>query len=219
MIHIKLFEKYIKESKVYHLNDVINYFAKIYNKEKGYLNKSVYINNNIGTGKYISIAENPVDNFGYTIVGDLQLEKFIRNAKGDGDSSSLYMRALTDKVNEKYGNSEVINVAIDGNTKLDISKNTGAYGSKMFNPIDDKQIVRMMDKETIINEDTLIVDRNGKIKTSTKGDSWTIQYKESNDYIFTQFHSGWNVIMKENDFISKFMKDSEFLLYVNKYNI
>ena len=170
MKHIKLFEKYITEvPKI--INDGIINFAKIYNKEKGYSNKSIFYNNNIGPGKYVSIAENPVDNFGYIIVGDLQLENFIRNAKDDGLCDTLYMRSLTNKVNKKYGSSNVINVAIDGNPKLDITKNTNTIWDKMFNPIDDKQIVRMMDKETIINEDTLIVDRNGKIKTSAKGDS------------------------------------------------
>jgi hypothetical protein len=214
---IKKYLKYIKESSIISKidNDIIT-FAKLYNKENGYSNKSVYYSN-LGAGKYISVADNPIDNFGYVIVGDLQLEKFIRNAEYDGMSDTLYMRALTDKVNKKYDNSEVINVAIDHNIKSDITKirNYGYF----FRPIYDKQIEDIMSKETIVEEGILIVDKNGEIKKTSKGDSWTIQYKESEDYIFTQFHSGWNVIMKENDFISKFMKDSEYLLNTHKYNL
>lgn len=216
MKYIKTYEDK-KDDKKIDNPDIIN-FAKIYNKEQGYSNKSVYYNNNYGKGTYTSIAENPIDNFGYIIVGDLHLEKFIRNAKDDGMSDTLYMRALTDKVNEKYGNSKVINVANDGNSKPDLTKIKNEW-NRFFDPIDDKQIVKMMNKEIIIDEGTLNVDKNGKIKTNKKGDSWSIQYKESDDYIFTQFHSGWNMIMKENDFITKFMKDVEYVITANKYNI
>ncbi len=207
--HIK---ESIKESIKPPLNDDIINFAKIYNKEKGYSNKSIFYYNN---NKYISITENPIDNFGYIIVGDLQLEKFIRNAKDDGMSNTLYMRALTNKVNEKYGNSKVINVGIDANPKPDITKIKNSWDTK-FDPIYNNQIEDLMNKITIIEKDTLNVNKKGE--KTTKG-GWLIQYKESADYIFTRFHSGWNVIMKESDFISKFMKDSEFLIYAHKYNL
>lgn len=219
MKYIRTFDN-INESKKDKQIDNINIinFAKIYNKEKGYSNKSVYYNANFGQGKYVSVAENPIDNFGDIIVGDLALDQFIRNAKDDGMSDTLYMRALTNKVNKKYGDDNVINVSIDINLKTDVSKKS-SY-ERIFRTIDDKQIVKVMNKLTIIDEGTLIVNKKGEeIKIDSEGDSWLIQYKESDDYIFTNFHSGWNVLMKENDFISKFMKDSEFLLNVNKYNL
>lgn len=194
--------------------DIIN-FAKIYNKEKGYSNKC----ESDGYGHYTFIIDNPFDVHKSLIVGDLALNKFIRNAKDDGMSDTLYMRALTNKVNKKYGGDNVINVSNDINHKIDMSKKKSGSYDITFRPIDDKQIVNLMNKLTIIDEGTLIVNKKGEIKKDSTGNSWLIQYKESDDYIFTNFHSGWNVLMKESDFISNFMKDSEFLINVNKYNL
>jgi hypothetical protein len=118
MKHLKYFESH-NETKID--NPDIDYFAKIYNKQKGYENKAVYYSNSSPT-KYVSVTDNPYENFGYLIVGDLKLEQFIRNAKDNGMSNTLYMRALTNKVNQKFHNSKVINVSFDGNFKLDISK-------------------------------------------------------------------------------------------------
>lgn len=212
--------KYFESEKIDKIDnlDIIN-FAKIFNKEKGYSNKAIFYNSNFDSGKYISVAENPVDNFGYIIVGDFQLEKFIRNAKNDGMSNTLYMRALTNKVNKKYGNNNVIIVSIDGNTKIDMSKDKDAY-DRVFRPINKGLIEKTMNNSIITEERTLNVNRNGEIITPKQNeDYWQIRYKESEDYIFTNFHSGWNIIMKESDFITKFMKDTEYLLNAQKYNL
>lgn len=200
--------------------DIIE-FSKIFNKEEGYSNKCVYYTNNLGNGKYVSVVDEPFDNFGYLIVGDLQLEQFVRNAKQDGMSVSLFMRGLTNKINEKFGNSKVIDVSIDGNGKIDLRKKDNAWDT-IFRPVDNKQIEKFMNSVTIIDEDILSVNREGKIidpDSNSDDDTWSIHYKESEDYIFSNFHSGWDIIMKETDFIDKYMKETAHLLGVIKYNL
>jgi hypothetical protein len=92
--------------------------------------------------------------------------------------------------------------------------------NNFFHSINPKQIENLMNNTSIIDEGKLLVNKKGEIiKPNSKGDKWLILYKESDDYIFTNFHSGWNIVMKEENFISKFMKESEIMLNITKYNI